>query len=216
VGVEYGGGEGEGVGPLVRGAARAFGPQPLPPIAVPQADTGTKMIHVGRNTRSRIVSKGISAGKSRNVYRGQGLSNGPVVRPSDWMDAGPQPLTSRAYLESVRGSASSLLPRGFSPRGFQTDPGAGLVQVGPTAVGARNHSQCDSARAPRRQPLGLGTASYPREDPTTGRDMPLGPHQIACRLFSSPYIRLNATHFLDFLHLSKLSNPIYQIFSSSY
>jgi len=54
-----------------------------------QADTGTKMIHVGRNTRSRIVSKGISAGKSRNVYRG-------------------------------------------------------LVQVGPTAVGARNHSQCDS------------------------------------------------------------------------
>ena len=35
-----------------------------------QADTGTKMIHVGKNTRSRIVSKGISAGKSRNVYRG--------------------------------------------------------------------------------------------------------------------------------------------------
>ncbi len=35
-----------------------------------QADTGTKMIHVGRNTRSRIVSKGISAGKSQNSYRG--------------------------------------------------------------------------------------------------------------------------------------------------
>ena len=35
-----------------------------------QADTGTKMIHVGKNTRSRIVSKGISAGRSRNVYRG--------------------------------------------------------------------------------------------------------------------------------------------------
>ncbi|MBO4427106.1 MAG: Fe-S cluster assembly protein SufB [Bacteroidales bacterium] len=54
-----------------------------------QADTGTKMIHLGRNTRSRIVSKGISAGFSENSYRG-------------------------------------------------------LVQVTPTAMGARNFSQCDS------------------------------------------------------------------------
>ncbi|MBP6096694.1 MAG: Fe-S cluster assembly protein SufB [Methyloversatilis sp.] len=54
-----------------------------------QADTGTKMIHLGRNTRSTIVSKGISAGRSNNSYRG-------------------------------------------------------LVRVAPTAVGARNHSQCDS------------------------------------------------------------------------
>jgi Fe-S cluster assembly protein SufB len=36
-----------------------------------QADTGSKMIHIGKNTRSRIVSKGISAGKSQNSYRGQ-------------------------------------------------------------------------------------------------------------------------------------------------
>ncbi|MEO8720845.1 MAG: Fe-S cluster assembly protein SufB [Ginsengibacter sp.] len=35
-----------------------------------QADTGTKMTHLGKNTRSRIVSKGISAGKSQNSYRG--------------------------------------------------------------------------------------------------------------------------------------------------
>lgn len=35
-----------------------------------QADTGTKMIHVGKKTRSRIVSKGISAGQSKNTYRG--------------------------------------------------------------------------------------------------------------------------------------------------
>ena len=35
-----------------------------------QADTGTKMIHIGRNTRSRIISKGISAGQSQNAYRG--------------------------------------------------------------------------------------------------------------------------------------------------
>ena len=54
-----------------------------------QADTGTKMVHVGKNTRSRIVSKGISAGNSVNAYRG-------------------------------------------------------LVQVQPTAAGARNYSQCDS------------------------------------------------------------------------
>jgi Fe-S cluster assembly protein SufB len=36
-----------------------------------QADTGTKMIHIGRNTRSTIVSKGISAGRGQNTYRGQ-------------------------------------------------------------------------------------------------------------------------------------------------
>lgn len=35
-----------------------------------QADTGTKMIHMGKNTRSRIISKGISAGKAQNTYRG--------------------------------------------------------------------------------------------------------------------------------------------------
>jgi Fe-S cluster assembly protein SufB len=35
-----------------------------------QADTGTKMVHIGRNTRSRIISKGISAGQSKNSYRG--------------------------------------------------------------------------------------------------------------------------------------------------
>ncbi len=35
-----------------------------------QADTGTKMIHLGRNTRSTVISKGISAGKGQNTYRG--------------------------------------------------------------------------------------------------------------------------------------------------
>ncbi|HMK85153.1 MAG TPA: Fe-S cluster assembly protein SufB [Steroidobacteraceae bacterium] len=54
-----------------------------------QADTGTKMIHVGRNTRSTIVSKGISAGHGKSTYRG-------------------------------------------------------LVQITPTATGARNFTQCDS------------------------------------------------------------------------
>jgi Fe-S cluster assembly protein SufB len=36
-----------------------------------QADTGTKMIHIGKNTKSKIISKGISAGHSQNSYRGQ-------------------------------------------------------------------------------------------------------------------------------------------------
>jgi Fe-S cluster assembly protein SufB len=54
-----------------------------------QADTGTKMIHIGRNSRSTIVSKGISAGHGQNAYRG-------------------------------------------------------LVKIMPTAVGARNYTQCDS------------------------------------------------------------------------
>ena len=36
-----------------------------------QADTGTKMVHIGKNTRSTIISKGISAGKGQNSYRGQ-------------------------------------------------------------------------------------------------------------------------------------------------
>ncbi|GFO37542.1 Fe-S cluster assembly protein sufb, partial [Plakobranchus ocellatus] len=43
-----------------------------------QADTGTKMIHVGENTRSKIVSKGISADESKNVYRGL-VKIGPVA-----------------------------------------------------------------------------------------------------------------------------------------
>ena len=35
-----------------------------------QADTGTKMIHIGKNTRSTIISKGISVGDGQNTYRG--------------------------------------------------------------------------------------------------------------------------------------------------
>ncbi len=54
-----------------------------------QADTGTKMIHLGKNTRSTIIAKGISAGHAHNVYRG-------------------------------------------------------LVRIAPTAVNARNYTQCDS------------------------------------------------------------------------
>ncbi|GAB4826602.1 UPF0051 protein abci8, chloroplastic [Ancistrocladus abbreviatus] len=54
-----------------------------------QADTGTKMIHKGKNARSRIISKGISAGHSRNVYRGlvQVLSKADNARNSSQCDS---------------------------------------------------------------------------------------------------------------------------------
>ena len=45
-----------------------------------QADTGTKMIHIGKNTRSTIVSKGISAGHGQNTYRGAGQD--PAAAPT--------------------------------------------------------------------------------------------------------------------------------------
>ncbi|XP_010278707.1 PREDICTED: UPF0051 protein ABCI8, chloroplastic [Nelumbo nucifera] len=54
-----------------------------------QADTGTKMIHKGKNTRSRIVSKGISAGNSQNCYRGlvQVMSKAENARNSSQCDS---------------------------------------------------------------------------------------------------------------------------------
>jgi Fe-S cluster assembly protein SufB len=55
-----------------------------------QADTGTKMVHIGRNTRSRIVSKGISAGRSQNSYRG-------LVR----MNAGAQNARNYSQCDSL-------------------------------------------------------------------------------------------------------------------
>lgn len=60
-----------------------------------QADTGTKMIHIGRNTKSTIVSKGISAGKSQNSYRGlvkmtPGASNGRNYSQCDSLLIGNQ------------------------------------------------------------------------------------------------------------------------------
>lgn len=51
-----------------------------------QADTGTKMIHIGKNTSSLIISKGIAAGKSQNTYRGL-------------VDASPRALNSRNFTQ---------------------------------------------------------------------------------------------------------------------
>ena len=57
-----------------------------------QADTGTKMIHIGKNTRSTIVSKGISAGHGQNTYRGDGED--------------PEERRGRAQLFAVRFAAA--------------------------------------------------------------------------------------------------------------
>lgn len=46
--------------------------------------TGTKMVHIGKNTRSRIVSKGISAGGSRNAYRGLVSVRRPSMKAFCW------------------------------------------------------------------------------------------------------------------------------------
>lgn len=48
------------------------------------ADTGTKMIHIGKHTRSRIISKGISAGKSQNTYRGLVKMNRKAVQARNY------------------------------------------------------------------------------------------------------------------------------------
>ena len=60
-----------------------------------QADTGTKMIHIGRNTKSTIVSKGISAGHAENTYRGlvkilPSADRRPQFHPMRFAADGPQ------------------------------------------------------------------------------------------------------------------------------
>ena len=113
-----------------------------------QADTGTKMVHVGAHTRSRIVSKGISAGRSNNAYRGL-----VQVRPPCLPLAG-RPMND-AYLGWCRCFFTALsffecsglgAPRPHCACTNQRVcvPGSKCSQVLPSAQGARNYSQCDS------------------------------------------------------------------------
>ncbi|MEY2758751.1 MAG: hypothetical protein RIR33_2529 [Pseudomonadota bacterium] len=76
-----------------------------------QADTGTKMIHLGRNTKSRIISKGISAGKSNNTYRGLVSIHGKATKARNFtqcdslligQDCGAHTIP---YVENRRGDA---------------------------------------------------------------------------------------------------------------
>lgn len=77
-----------------------------------QADTGTKMIHIGRNTSSTIVSKGISAGKSQNTYRGlvnmtKGAENGRNYTQCDSLLIGSLcGAHTIPYMQSANPSAS--------------------------------------------------------------------------------------------------------------
>ncbi|KAL2930477.1 UPF0051 protein ABCI8 chloroplastic [Bienertia sinuspersici] len=92
-----------------------------------QADTGTKMIHKGNNTRSRIISKGISAGNSRNVYRGlvQVMSKAHNARNSSQCDS--MLLGDKAAANTypyIQSRQSNLLDvtRQFRTRRPQYDP----------------------------------------------------------------------------------------------
>jgi len=76
-----------------------------------QADTGTKMIHIGKNTRSTIVSKGISAGKGQNTYRGlvkilKGAANSRNYTQCDSLLLGDQCGAHTAPYIQVRNTSS--------------------------------------------------------------------------------------------------------------
>lgn len=76
-----------------------------------QADTGTKMIHLGKHTRSTIISKGISAGESHNSYRGlvkiaKGAENARNYSVCDSMLIGDQcSANTFPYIESANSTA---------------------------------------------------------------------------------------------------------------
>ena len=76
-----------------------------------QADTGTKMIHLGANTRSRIISKGISAGRSSNTYRGQVSAHPKATGARNFTQCDSLLIGKRAaahtvpYIEARNGSA---------------------------------------------------------------------------------------------------------------
>jgi len=130
-----------------------------------QADTGTKMIHIGKNTKSNIVSKGISAGHAQNTYRGlvkilpsaEGARN---FTQCDSLLMGPDcGAHTFPYMEvknptaTVEHEASTskigedqlfyCLQRGISA-GHAVNTYRGLVKILPGAEGARNFTQCDS------------------------------------------------------------------------
>ena len=112
-----------------------------------QADTGTKMIHVGKNTRSTIISKGISAGHSKNSYRGlvKALSKATNARNFSQCDSLLIGEDSNAntfpYIE-VKNSASKMEHEAsvskiseeqlfyFSQRGIDSDQAIGILISG--------------------------------------------------------------------------------------
>jgi Fe-S cluster assembly protein SufB len=76
-----------------------------------QADTGTKMIHLGKNTKSRIISKGISAGRSNNTYRGLVSIHGKAAKARNFTQCDSLLIGQECgahtipYVENRRGDA---------------------------------------------------------------------------------------------------------------
>lgn len=78
-----------------------------------QADTGTKMIHIGKNTKSTIIAKGISAGHSQNTYRGlvkilPGADNARNFTQCDSMLIGPDSGAHTFPYVEVRNNTAQL------------------------------------------------------------------------------------------------------------
>ncbi len=112
-----------------------------------QADTGTKMIHIGKNTKSTIVSKGISAGKSQNSYRGlvkigKGASNSRNFSQCDSLLIGAkcgahtfpyiecQNSTSKVEHEATTSKIGEDQLFYCNQRGIKTDKAIGLIVNG--------------------------------------------------------------------------------------
>src|SRR5690606_941520 len=120
------------------------------------ADTGTKMIHLGKNTRSKIISKGISAGLSHNSYRGL-VKIGPAAGNSrnftqcaslligDLCGAHTFPYseTGKKMIHLGKNAQGKIIAEGISA-GLSHTSYRGLGKIGPGADNSRNFTQCDS------------------------------------------------------------------------
>ena len=109
-----------------------------------QADTGTKMIHLGKNTKSRIVSKGISAGLSQNSYRGLVSINKKAENAKNYSQCDSLLIGDKCgahtfpYIESTNKSAmveheattskiSDDILFYFNQRGISTEDAVGMI-----------------------------------------------------------------------------------------
>ncbi len=106
-----------------------------------QADTGTKMIHIGKNTRSTIISKGISAGHSQNSYRGlvkimPTATNARNYTQCDSMLIGPDCGAHTFRMLNAATTAPSWstrrLPRGLAKINCSTACSAGSAKTMPS------------------------------------------------------------------------------------
>ena len=136
-----------------------------------QADTGTKMIHIGRNTKSRIVAKGIAAGRSDSTYRGL-----VRIQPKAEGARKPHPVRFAADRRRVRRPHRPLY-RIAQPHGTDRARGHDLEdQRGPALLlPAARHRRggCRGAHRERLLPRGAAGAA----DGVRGRGAEAGGHQ---------------------------------------